>query len=175
MFLAKTDLNTEGTFSCEVSTDAPSFKTVKAEKDLRIYGETGTHWNTENFCLTFYSPSKPFFPKKVSSTEDLKIVGMTQNSYYSPGDFVNLTCVSGPTKPPTILSWFINRKQITKHSSLPVNISKQMIDLTPNGLTSTSLNIVFQISGRFFQSKTGTIELACESMLTTGKALMIAV
>lgn len=96
---------------------------------------------------------------------------MTQNSYYSPGDYVNLTCVSGPSKPPTILSWFINRKQITKHSSLPVNISKQLIDLTPNGLTSTSLNIVFQISGRFFQSKTGTIELACESILTTGKSL----
>ena len=39
VFLSKTDLNTEGTFSCEVSTDAPSFKTVKAEKDLRIYGK----------------------------------------------------------------------------------------------------------------------------------------
>jgi len=34
-----TDLNTEGTFGCEVSTDAPVFRTVRAEKDLRIYGE----------------------------------------------------------------------------------------------------------------------------------------
>lgn len=107
--------------------------------------------------------------KTVSSTEDLKIVGITHNNYYSPGDLVNLTCVSGPTKPPTILSWFINRKQVTKHFGLPVNISKQLIDLTPNGLTSTSLSITFQISGRFFQAKTGTIELACESILTTGK------
>ena len=34
-----TDLNTEGTFGCEVSTDAPVFRTVLAEKDLRIYGK----------------------------------------------------------------------------------------------------------------------------------------
>jgi hypothetical protein len=68
-----------------VSTDAPSFKTVKAEKDLRIY---------------------------VPSKEDLRIVGITQGSYYSPGDYINLTCISSPSKPPTILSWFINKKQV---------------------------------------------------------------
>lgn len=47
-------------------------------------------------------------------------------------------------------------------------MSKQLIDLTSNGLTSTSLSIAFQISSRFFQPKIGTIELACESILTTG-------
>ncbi|XP_035232781.1 uncharacterized protein LOC118204586, partial [Stegodyphus dumicola] len=37
VYLYKTDLNTEGTYGCEVSTEAPSFRTVKADKELRIY------------------------------------------------------------------------------------------------------------------------------------------
>ncbi|GFX67949.1 ig-like domain-containing protein [Trichonephila clavipes] len=39
VYLYKTDLNTEGTYGCEVSTEAPSFRTVKADKELRIYGK----------------------------------------------------------------------------------------------------------------------------------------
>ncbi|GIY02318.1 hypothetical protein CEXT_247551 [Caerostris extrusa] len=30
VYLYKTDLNTEGTYGCEVSTEAPSFRTIKA-------------------------------------------------------------------------------------------------------------------------------------------------
>ncbi|KAH7965946.1 hypothetical protein HPB49_012277 [Dermacentor silvarum] len=38
VFLEKTDLNTEGMYGCEVSTEGPGFKTVKGERELRIYG-----------------------------------------------------------------------------------------------------------------------------------------
>ncbi|CAN7997204.1 unnamed protein product, partial [Ixodes hexagonus] len=43
VFLEKTDLNTEGMYGCEVSTEGPGFKTVKGERELRIYGEP-SHW-----------------------------------------------------------------------------------------------------------------------------------
>ncbi|UYV77249.1 hypothetical protein LAZ67_15000229 [Cordylochernes scorpioides] len=38
--LNKTDMNTGGVYGCEVSTDAPQFKTVRAEKEIRIYGRS---------------------------------------------------------------------------------------------------------------------------------------
>lgn len=38
VYLHTTDLNTEGTFGCEVSLEEPSFQSIKAEADLRIYG-----------------------------------------------------------------------------------------------------------------------------------------
>ena len=34
----KTDLNSEGTYRCEVSAEAPYFQTVMDEKELRVYG-----------------------------------------------------------------------------------------------------------------------------------------
>ncbi|RWS26542.1 uncharacterized protein B4U80_00272, partial [Leptotrombidium deliense] len=37
VYLTKSDLNTEGVFRCEVSAEAPSFQTVKKEKELKVY------------------------------------------------------------------------------------------------------------------------------------------
>ncbi|CAG2111059.1 unnamed protein product, partial [Medioppia subpectinata] len=37
VFLSMTDLHTDGTYRCEVSAEAPSFQTVKREKELRVY------------------------------------------------------------------------------------------------------------------------------------------
>lgn len=34
-----TDVNSEGRYKCEVSTEAPSFKTVRGEGEMRIYGK----------------------------------------------------------------------------------------------------------------------------------------
>lgn len=38
LVLAKTDISSEDRYKCEVSADAPSFQTIRAEKDLKIYG-----------------------------------------------------------------------------------------------------------------------------------------
>lgn len=35
----KTDVYSEGTYRCEVSTEAPFFRTVKGESEMRIYGK----------------------------------------------------------------------------------------------------------------------------------------
>ncbi|GIY88014.1 ig-like domain-containing protein [Caerostris extrusa] len=37
-FLNTSDLDTEGTYGCEVSTEVPSFRTIKAGKELRVHG-----------------------------------------------------------------------------------------------------------------------------------------
>lgn len=39
LMLSKTDLQTEDLYKCEVSADAPSFQTIRAEKELKVYGE----------------------------------------------------------------------------------------------------------------------------------------
>ncbi|GBL82466.1 hypothetical protein AVEN_252596-1 [Araneus ventricosus] len=37
-FLYTSDFDTEGTYGCEVSTEIPSFRTIKAGKELRVHG-----------------------------------------------------------------------------------------------------------------------------------------
>lgn len=39
VYLLNVDSDTEGTYKCEVSADAPSFETVREERDTRIYCE----------------------------------------------------------------------------------------------------------------------------------------
>lgn len=39
VFLKQTNLNSEGTYKCEVSADSPSFATVSIERKMKVYGE----------------------------------------------------------------------------------------------------------------------------------------
>ncbi|KAG8184780.1 hypothetical protein JTE90_011566 [Oedothorax gibbosus] len=94
VFLRSSDLNTEGTYGCEVSSEAPHFKTVKAEDELRVY----------------------VLPKEPPVIEGA-------DSMYEVGDRVNITCNSGPSKPAATLSWYINGVQanatfVRKYSSI---------------------------------------------------------
>nr|XP_042898122.1 uncharacterized protein LOC122269382 [Parasteatoda tepidariorum] len=82
VYLYKTDLNTEGTYGCEVSTEAPSFRTVKADKELRIY---------------------------VLPTNGPIIEGI--DPPYQIDDVVNITCTSGPSKPTAHMKWYINDRE----------------------------------------------------------------
>ncbi|KAF8784488.1 Cell adhesion molecule 2 like protein [Argiope bruennichi] len=87
VYLYKTDLNTEGTYGCEVSTEAPSFRTVKADKELRIY---------------------------VLPTNGPVIEGI--DPPYQIDDVVNISCTSGPSKPTAHMKWFINDKEYSPTS-----------------------------------------------------------
>ena len=40
VYLSRTDLESEGVYSCEVSSEAPFFSTVKAEKQMKVYGKS---------------------------------------------------------------------------------------------------------------------------------------
>ncbi|XP_076336510.1 uncharacterized protein LOC143239381 [Tachypleus tridentatus] len=79
VYLDQTDLNTDGLYGCEVSTEAPSYKTVQAEKKLKVY----------------------VLPRDKPVIEGLE-------SVYGIGDEVNVTCSSSPSKPSAQLSWLIN-------------------------------------------------------------------
>ncbi|XP_022242752.1 cell adhesion molecule 2-like [Limulus polyphemus] len=89
--LFRTDLDSEGTYRCEVSAEAPSFQTERAERELRIYE----------------------LPK-----EDPVMKGIRDS--YSPGDVVDVTCVAAPSKPAAILKWYINGKETPKYYEKPL-------------------------------------------------------
>ncbi|OQR69840.1 hypothetical protein BIW11_12018 [Tropilaelaps mercedesae] len=79
LVLSKTEISSEDVYKCEVSADAPSFQTIRAEKELKIY----------------------VLPEKGP-----EIVGIRPQ--YDIGDIVNVTCHAGLSKPAGKLDWFIN-------------------------------------------------------------------
>ncbi|XP_053211354.1 uncharacterized protein LOC128394996 [Panonychus citri] len=128
-----TDLNTEGTFGCEVSTEAPVFRTVKAEKDLRIY---------------------------VAPISELKINGIEER--YNIEDTVTLTCIGGPSKPPMILSWSINHKQVYPSLDFHISINtSQDFD----GLSLSTSTLTFPLKSTLIS--TGDLIISCEALFTT--------
>ncbi|XP_076365907.1 uncharacterized protein LOC143254645 isoform X2 [Tachypleus tridentatus] len=90
VYLNQTDLNTEGLYGCEVSTEAPSYRTVQAEKNMKIY----------------------VLPRENPTIEGLEPT-------YDVGDEVNVTCISSPSKPAAWLSWFINGRPVDPNSLMP--------------------------------------------------------
>ncbi|XP_067143377.1 irregular chiasm C-roughest protein-like isoform X1 [Centruroides vittatus] len=85
VYLYKTDLNSDGRYRCEVSAEAPSFQTVRAEKEMRIY------------VLPEHGPT-------VSEA----------HSRHRSGEEVNVTCTSALSKPAAILKWYINDKEASR-------------------------------------------------------------
>lgn len=79
VFLERTDLNSEGSYGCEVSTEGPEYRTIIFEKDLNIY----------------------VLPDRGPVIEGVK-------QRYEVGDVLNVTCRSRPSKPAPSLEWFVN-------------------------------------------------------------------
>jgi len=82
--ISNVDLRTHGTFMCEVSSEAPRFKTVEANADLTIV----------------LPPSSPPLvePKPTSGHR------------YRLGDMLEVNCTSPPSSPPAKLRYFINNE-----------------------------------------------------------------
>ncbi|XP_065345833.1 uncharacterized protein LOC135943296 isoform X2 [Cloeon dipterum] len=77
------DLESSGTYRCEVSSEAPKFLTEVAEAYMNIMA----------------------LPKDAPT-----ITGMRLK--YNEGDPINLNCTSSPSKPVAVLTWFINGNQV---------------------------------------------------------------
>ncbi|RWS22648.1 uncharacterized protein B4U80_06810, partial [Leptotrombidium deliense] len=86
VFLSTIDIDSEGTFACEVSTEGPSFTTLKAERQMKVF----------------------VLPK-----EELLIEGSEFS--YSSENLVNLTCIASASYPPQILTWKINEQKALNH------------------------------------------------------------
>uniref|UniRef100_A0AAN0N7N0 Glutamate [NMDA] receptor subunit 1 n=1 Tax=Polyphagotarsonemus latus TaxID=1204166 RepID=A0AAN0N7N0_9ACAR len=130
VIFSKTDLDSQGTYSCEVSTEAPDFSTVKAEKQMKVY-------------------ILPEDPLRIEGTEPT----------YEMHNLINLTCISGASFPAQNLVWYINdEKASTKNliyysnSNKPTNallqVSKLGLRLTANDakFRKGSLKLVCQAS-----------------------------
>ncbi|KAG8201569.1 hypothetical protein JTE90_011240 [Oedothorax gibbosus] len=87
IYMPTTDVNSEGIYRCEVSSEAPIFGTVKGERELRIYVNPST---------------KP------------QILGT--KPHYDISDIVNLTCKSAPSRPAAFLKWLVNGVEVEPRS-----------------------------------------------------------
>lgn len=79
-------LSLTGRYACEVSTESPSYATVRAEQELQVY---------------------------VTPRERLHITGLSDlltsgRQELRDGDLVNLTCVTGASRPAPRVTWSVN-------------------------------------------------------------------
>nr|XP_042904813.1 uncharacterized protein LOC122270638 [Parasteatoda tepidariorum] len=82
IYMSRTDINSEGIYRCEVSTEAPFFRTVKGEREMKVY-------------------VNPKHPPEIKNVK---------HQYYN-GETVNVTCVSSPSRPAVFLKWWINDQE----------------------------------------------------------------
>ncbi|KAG8186080.1 hypothetical protein JTE90_027074 [Oedothorax gibbosus] len=132
IFMPYTDVESEGIYRCEVSTEAPNFQTVKAEREMRIYVNPS---------------SKPF----ITGTK----------SYYAPGDIVNVTCMSAPSRPAAILKWWINGEEARTHRLPPTE--------SLDGLFVSRLRLTFEARRSHFWD--GRMKLQCEAIISQAHTL----
>lgn len=122
-YLCTSDFDTEGDYRCEVSTEVPSFNTIKANKELRIYvtPETGPRINS-----------------------------LVKN--YRVGDVVNMSCLYGPSKPKAEITWIINEEEapigyvhsnqvFSEIKDLEISESRLLFSLEPQRLWQGSLTV----------------------------------
>ncbi|XP_054710641.1 uncharacterized protein LOC129220277 [Uloborus diversus] len=131
VYLKKTDLETEGVYRCEASAESPTFQTVEAEKQLKVY---------------------------VLPQEDPIIEGSQPR--YEVGDFVNVTCRSGASKPPSVLKWYINGKE-----AFPGEEKSYPAIKHENGLQTSLLGLMFMVKPHnLFQG--GALTLKCTATVS---------
>ncbi|XP_075679757.1 uncharacterized protein LOC113799130 isoform X1 [Dermatophagoides pteronyssinus] len=81
--LSQTNLNSDGLYICEISTEGPIFSTVRSEQLMKIY----------------------VLPEK-----NVQILGIMDQ--YNYGENISLVCKAGKSWPPVRLEWFINNLPI---------------------------------------------------------------
>lgn len=106
VYLREVDLNSAGTYRCEVSAEAPEFQTVEAEKEMKVF---------------------------VLPTDGPKITG--GQSKYRIGDTVSVNCTSSKSKPAATLRWYINDEQATPENELEHSTTLHADGLETSSLT----------------------------------------
>lgn len=112
------------------------------------------------------------FLYQVLSDEKITIEG--KESEYDVNRDINLTCISGPTKPAARLVWYINDRRVNQVETFSVSSFSfnlfhyqaeahqmviQPVFNTSNGLFVTRLGLVFHADRRFFIR--GLLKLQC--------------
>ncbi|XP_059482460.1 V-set and immunoglobulin domain-containing protein 1-like isoform X2 [Neocloeon triangulifer] len=133
------DLDSSGTYRCEVSSEAPEFLTEVAEAHMNVMA----------------------LPK-----DPPKITGLRQK--YNEGDPINLNCTSAPSKPLAVLYWFINGNQIipTGKDSKDGPFLTQYRSVTDEeGLEYVTLGLRLAAKKKFFNNLLHTMKIRCTSSM----------
>jgi len=110
-----------GTYACEVSTESPTYYTVREEKSMKIFVLPTDKIYIEGFTESFPSSGVSSFDPSSSLKYDSSYYNVKSsmnnlednNNSFDVGDLVNLTCVSGASKPPPKMAWFINGELVS--------------------------------------------------------------
>ncbi|XP_054169260.1 uncharacterized protein LOC128966434 [Oppia nitens] len=151
-FLSYTDLNSDGMYACEVSTEGPSFATIRSERLMKVYA---------------------------LPVESLRIVG--KEVEYDVNDKINMSCKSGSGRPLPHLQWLINDNtvRLVRQNALQNHLSKAINPKHPassdqlisyktktsvDGLQSSQLGLTFRATPNYFHR--GVLRLRCTATLT---------
>ncbi|XP_049525075.1 uncharacterized protein LOC119455991 [Dermacentor silvarum] len=167
LYMTETDLKTEGHYACEVSADAPSFQTVRSERELKVYGERPQHHHYHHlsvfiafllFRFFFYLPLL-----HCSAAQKGPEIRGTK-PHYRIGDVVNVTCYASATKPPAVLMWYINGEQIPPEYERMYPIFRDQ-----DHLYHSSLGLTFTAEPQHFTY--GTMKLKCTATVSGAYSL----
>jgi hypothetical protein len=86
--LREINLGTSGVYTCEASSEAPRFKTVSGQGEMRVID---------------LPDSKPI------------LTGGNPRGY-RVGEWLDVNCSSPNSKPPAVLKWYINNEMVSEHN-----------------------------------------------------------
>jgi len=115
-----------GQYRCEVTTETPKFITLSA-----------------NATVTVMTP--PVNPPTIVGVE----------SYYNPGDLVDINCTSVESNPAATLQWIVNEKKAHEGISLPTTVYHN----ETSGLKTAVSTLRFVAERKHFP--TGRMQLSC--------------
>ncbi|XP_031763262.2 uncharacterized protein LOC113510262 [Galleria mellonella] len=121
--LTRVSFGLSGNFSCEVTADAPSFATSIVSNNMEV---------------VVLPPTSPSIH--------------TSQHYYTPGDVMKANCTSGPSRPPSVLSFFIN--------DMLVSPGLYQVHPAPEGLFRSELYVQIQLWPAHYER--GAPILRCE-------------
>ncbi|RWS31898.1 uncharacterized protein B4U80_04478 [Leptotrombidium deliense] len=162
VFLSKTDSDSEGIYACEVSSEFPSFITIRVERQMKVYVEHTcialiSDQSAKVSIMYNFSEAHQFVSIAVLPQESLQIEGIHESVISrNVGELINLTCSSGASRPRVRLSWFINEQMAQPHQVL--RYSPQVYS---NGLQSTRLGLTFLVTADHFNK--GVLLLRCSA------------
>lgn len=101
-----------GEYSCEITVETPTFLTLDRSHNLTVIGNDGA----ETSCQEALSTLSVFLvPPRLAPA----ISGI--DSYYMPGDLVEINCESLDSKPAPSLEWKLNGKDVSVHDDIELN------------------------------------------------------
>ncbi|XP_050725881.1 uncharacterized protein LOC127003377 [Eriocheir sinensis] len=126
--VANVSLAAEGPFHCEVSADAPTFHTASDSASMRVVD----------------------LPDAAPLIKGVRI-------QYLPSDWVDLTCTSGRSRPPAVLTFTLNGVPVSASWLEPPEQVKDK-----EGLTTSSLRLRFSLQSSLLRDGEGHVTCTAE-------------